>query len=74
MQNGAFKHLFTPSPLVFLNIISDPRFIGLSALAEGPMDARSFVRASVRASVTRYLEIRESDFSETWHKVASWRN
>ena len=42
-------------------------FIGLSALAEGPMDSRSFVRSSV----TRYPEIRASDFSETWHKVAS---
>ena len=48
--------------------------VGLSVLAEGPMDSRSFVRACVRLSVTRYLEIRASDFSETWHKVASWRD
>ena len=47
---------------------------GLSALAEGPMDSRSCVRASVRSFVTRYLEIRTSDFFETWHKVASWRD
>ena len=51
---------------------------GLSALAEGPMDSRScvraYVRACVRLCVTRYLEIRASDFSETWHKVASWRD
>ena len=43
--------------------------IGLSALAEGPMDSR----LRVRACVTRYLEICASDFSEIWHKVASWR-
>ena len=48
--------------------------VGLSALAEGPMDSRSFVRLCVRASVTRYLEIRAPDFSETWHKVASWQD
>ena len=51
---------------------------GLSALAEGPMDSGSFVRPCVRASVhpsvTRYLEIRASEFSETWYKVASWRD
>ena len=48
-------------------------FFGLSALAEGPMDSRSFVRAFVGPCVARYLEIPASDFSETWHKVASWR-
>ena len=48
--------------------------IGLSALAEGPMDSRLCVRPSVRPGATRYLEIRASDFSETWHKVASWRD
>ena len=38
------------------------RFFGLLALAEGPMDSRSSVRAFVRSSVARYLEIRASDF------------
>ena len=36
---------------------------GLSALAEGPMDSRSCVRASVCPCATRYLEIGASDFS-----------
>ena len=50
------------------------RFIfGLLALAKGPMDSRSCVRPSVRPCAMRYLEIRASDFSETWHKLASWR-
>ena len=50
---------------------------GLSALA---VEAYGFtlvcssVRPSVRSSVTRYLEIRASDFSETLPKVASWRD
>ena len=49
--------------------------IGLSALAEGPMDSRSFVRPSVCASdrgcVTPYLEIRASDFDDFLHKATS---
>ena len=39
-------------------------FIGLSALAEGPMDSRSCVRSFVRSFATRYLEIRASDFDD----------
>ena len=33
----------------------------------------ALVRPCVRPCLTRYLEVRASDFSETWHKVASWR-
>ena len=36
--------------------------------------ARVCVRVCVRVSVTAYLEIRASDFSETLHEVASWRD
>ena len=63
---------------IFRSKLAVLKVFGLLALAEGPMDSRSCVRASVRVSVrvsvTRYLEIRISDFSETWHKVASWRD
>ena len=45
--------------------------VGLSALAEGPMDSRSCVRASVRSFATRYLEIRASDFDDFLHKATS---
>ena len=77
-----YDEIFTISPtgpyFVFLEtwggILPPP--IGLSALA---VEAYGFtlvcssVHPSVRPSATRYQEIRASDFSETWHKVAYWR-
>ena len=55
------------SPDVFRLIGFGMEVIGLSALAEGPMDLRS----SVRPCVTRYLEIRASDFDDFLHKATS---
>ena len=54
-QNLAFLGQNSPFlvflPYIFQTPLQTFIIFGLSALAEGPMDSRSFVRASVRASV-----------------------
>ena len=57
-----------------LSLLIDYWSFGISRRTYGFALVRPGVRACVRACVTRYLEIRTSDFSETWHKVASWRD
>ena len=72
------KTFWLKNGLLSLYLPNAAIIFGLSALAEGPMDSRSCVRAFVRSfvcsSAARYLEIRASDFSETLPKVASWRD
>ena len=64
----ARKFLFAPQ-----GSVPQIALFGLSALAEGPMDSRSFVRPSVRPFVrhTPYLEKRASDFDDFLHKATS---